>query len=103
VLGAPIAVQRNAAFADALRDMVVVVRGDGAEIDRGKGGDVLDHPLNAVVWLAGDLSSKGRSLKKGDLISLGSFSRLLPPKPGLAIEVVYQGLPGNPSVKASFR
>ena len=88
---------------DALRDMTVVVRGDGAELDRGKGSDVLEHPLNAVVWLVRDLAREGRALKPGDLISLGSFSKLLPPKPGLAVEVIYQGLPGNPVVKMSFK
>ena len=103
VMGAPIAVQRTAVFSDALRDMVVVVKGDGNELDKGKGSDVLDHPLNAVVWLVQDLSKHGLALKKGDLVSLGSFSKLLPPKPGLAVEVVYQGLPGNPAVRASFR
>ncbi len=103
VMGTPIAVQRTAAFNDALRDMVVVVKGDGAEVDRGKGSDVLEHPLNAVAWLVQDLARHGKALKKGDLISLGSFSKLMPPKPGLAVEVVYQGLPGDPVVKARFR
>jgi len=103
VAGAPIAVQRTAAFSDALRDMVTVVRGDGVELDRGKGSDVLEHPLNAVVWLAKDLAHDGRAMKPGDLISLGSFSKLLPPKPGLAVEVQYLGLPGNPVVNVSFR
>ncbi|AOW15240.1 fumarylacetoacetate hydrolase [Hydrogenophaga crassostreae] len=103
VLGAPMAVQQTAAFSDALRDMVVVVKGDGVEIDKGKGSDVLEHPLNAVVWLVQDLGSQGVKLKKGDLISLGSFSKLLPPKPGLKVEVEYQGLPGNPVVKVNFR
>jgi 2-keto-4-pentenoate hydratase len=103
VLGAPIAVQRTPTFSDALRDMVVVVKGDGVELDKGKGSDVLEHPLNAVVWLVQDMARHGMALKKGDLISLGSFSKLLPPKPGLAVEVVYQGLPGNPKVNVSFR
>lgn len=106
VLGTPIAVAAGggqAGLANALRDFVAVVKGDGAEIDRGKGSDVLGHPLNAVVWLARDMARSGAALKKGDLVSLGSFSRLLPPKAGLAVEVVYQGLPGEPSVKVSFR
>jgi 2-keto-4-pentenoate hydratase len=101
--GAPIAVQRSAEFSHALRDMVTVVKADGVEIDRGKGSDVLEHPLNAVVWLVRDLARSGRSLKAGDLVSLGSFSKLLPPRPGLAVEVQYQGLPGNPVVKVGFR
>jgi 2-keto-4-pentenoate hydratase len=103
VMGAPMSVQPTAAFSDALRDMVVVVKGDGAELDKGKGSDVLEHPLNAVVWLVEDLAKQGVKLKKGDLISLGSFSKLMPPKPGLKVEVEYQGLPGNPVVKVNFR
>jgi 2-keto-4-pentenoate hydratase len=103
VLGTPIAVQATPEFSNALRDMVAIVKGDGVELDRGKGSDVLGHPLNAVVWLAKDMARSGRSMKKGDLISLGSFSKLTPPKPGLRVEVVYEGLPGNPSVTVAFR
>lgn len=103
VLGDPIPVQRNTAFSDALRDFQAVVKGGGAELDRGRGSDVLGHPLNAVVWLVQDMAREGRALKKGDLVSLGSFSKLLPPKAGLAVEVTYQGLPGNPSVAVSFK
>jgi 2-keto-4-pentenoate hydratase len=103
VLGTPIAVQRTQGFSDALRDFTAIVKGGGAELDRGKGSDVMEHPLNAVVWLAQDMAREGRAMKKGDLISLGSFSKLLPPKAGLAVEVTYQGLPGNPSVSVSFK
>ena len=103
VTGKPIAVQRTAAFSDALRDMQVVVTGGGTELDRGKGADVLGHPLNAVVWLVQDIARDGRALKTGDLVSLGSFSKLMPPKSGLAVQVRYEGLPGNPSVGMSFK
>ena len=91
------------ALQDALRDMVAIVKADGVELDRGKGSDVLDHPLNAVVWLVQDLARHGVRLKAGDLISLGSFSKLLPPKPGMAVDVVYEGLPGTPRVQVSFK
>src|SRR5690606_30123214 len=70
VMGAAIAVERTAAFSDALRDMVVTVKGDGAELDRGKGSDVLGHPLNAVAWLAQDMARFGQRLQPGDLVSL---------------------------------
>jgi 2-keto-4-pentenoate hydratase len=107
VVGTPIAVPATRAerfkLMDGLRDMVVVVRGDGAELDRGKGSDVLGHPLEAVVWLVRDLARSGAALKKGDLISLGSFSKLLPPRPGLRVQVVYEGLPGNPGVGVIFK
>jgi 2-keto-4-pentenoate hydratase len=107
VVGKPIAVPATRAerFAllDALRDMTVILKADGVEADRGKGSDVLEHPLNAVLWLASDLRSDNRSLKVGDLVSLGSFSRLLPPKAGLKVSVEYIGLPGNPVVGVSFK
>ena len=103
VLGTPIAVTANAEFSRALRDMQVVLKSDGVETDRGKGSDVLGHPLNAVIWLAQDLAREGLALRRGDLVSLGSFSRLLPPKPGLRVQAVYQGLPGSPVVDVSFK
>jgi 2-keto-4-pentenoate hydratase len=107
VPGAPLAVPATRAeryqWLDALRDMVVIVKSGGAEVDRGKGSDVLEHPLNAVAWLAQDMARSGQSLQPGDLVSLGSFSRLMPPKPGLAVEVVYWGLPGTPAVTVNFK
>jgi 2-keto-4-pentenoate hydratase len=107
VTGAPIPVPvtrgERAQLLAALRDMVVLVKVNGAEADRGKGSDILDHPLNAVVWLVQDMAREGRALKPGDLISLGSFSRLTPPKPGMAVEVSYHGLPGTPNVKVAFK
>ncbi len=107
VLGTPLVVPTTRAerFAlqDALRDMTVIVSVDGAEVDRGKGSDVLEHPLHAVVWLVQDMARHGMALKAGDVVSLGSFSRLLPPKAGMAVEVAYWGLPGTPKVQVSFK
>lgn len=107
VLGAPLVVPvtRGERFAlqDALRDMTAIVSVDGVEADRGKGSDVLDHPLNAVVWLAQDMARHGVALKPGDLVSLGSFSKLLPPKAGNVVEVAYWGLPGTPRVQVKFK
>ncbi len=104
-LGVPVPVTRAERYQllAALRDMVAIVKADGAEIDRGLGSDVLGHPLNAVMWLAQDMARNGLSLKAGDLVSVGSFSRLLPPKSGQAVEVTYWGLPGTPVVTLSFR
>ena len=103
VTGTPIAVTPNSQIAEALRTMTVVVSGAEGELDRGKGSDVLEHPLNAVVWLAQDLQRQGLALKKGDLVSVGSFSKLLPPKAGQHIQVQYQGLPGDPKVRVGFK
>ncbi|MEJ8821234.1 fumarylacetoacetate hydrolase [Variovorax humicola] len=90
---------------DALRDMTVRITdaSTGAQLARGKGADVLGHPLNAVVWLAEALGKEGLAMKPGDVISLGSFSPLLTPKPGLSVQVTYDGLPGAQSVSVSFK
>ncbi|HZF80241.1 MAG TPA: fumarylacetoacetate hydrolase, partial [Rubrivivax sp.] len=49
VSGTPLAVPSTRAerFAllDGLRDMLAIVKADGSEVDRGKGSDVLGHPL----------------------------------------------------------
>ena len=103
VLGTPIPVQYTTDFSRRLRDMEVIVKADGQEVDRGMGSDVLGHPLNAVVWLVRDLARNGQALKVGDLVSLGSFSKLLPPKPGLQVEVIYGELPGTPIVSVDFK
>ena len=108
VRGSPLMVPADAAaraqLLDQLRDMNVrLVDGGGAQLGGGKGSDVLGHPLNAVVWLAGALKADGLSMKPGQLISLGSFSALLPPKAGLKATVHYDGVVGLQPVTVSFR
>jgi 2-keto-4-pentenoate hydratase len=90
---------------DALRDMTVRITdgATGAELARGKGSELLDQPLNAVVWLADALAKEGLAMKPGDLISLGSFSPLLTPKAGQSVQVNYDGLPGAQSVTVNFK
>jgi 2-keto-4-pentenoate hydratase len=89
---------------DALRDMqVTMVDGAGTALGGGKGLDILEHPLNAVVWLAQALAKDGQSMKVGQIISLGSFSPLVPPKAGMTVTVNYAGLPGAKPVKVSFK
>ena len=104
VLGTPIV--PTAAHLETLATMSVVVRdtADGnKELARGPGTAILGHPLNAVIWLARDVARDGGRLKAGDLLSLGSFTPLMPPKPGMAIQVSYEGLPDMPSVSVKFR
>ena len=92
------------ALLDALRGMqVTLADAQGAVLGRGKGSDILEHPLNAVVWLAQALRQEGIALQPGDLVSLGSFSPLLPPKPGLTVTATYEGLPGAQPVRVTFK
>ena len=108
VPGKPIAVPvtrgERYAMLDALRDMTVIL-GDstGAELGRGKGSDILEHPLNAVVWLTKALAREGIALQPGDLVSLGSFSPLVPPKAGQKAIATFHGLPGAQPVSVTFK
>ena len=103
VMGTPIPVVPTTPVAEALRTMTVVIKGPEGDMDKGMGSDVLEHPLNAVIWLAQDLARQGKSLQKGDYVSVGSFSKLLPPKPGMKVEAQYMGLPGDPVVGVTFK
>ena len=104
VVGKALPVAPTAQFADALAAMqVVTVDGSGKELARAEGRALLGHPLNVVMWLAQDLRKSGIRLKPGDVLSLGSFSPPMRPKPGLAVTVRYLGLPGEPTVSVRFR
>ena len=103
VLGKPVAAKHDKALAEALALMTVsLTDGAGVVIDSGKGSATLGNPLNAAIWLAQDLARAGAPLKRGDLLSLGSFTKLTPPKPGLVVTARYVGLPGNPQVVVKF-
>ncbi len=51
---------------------------DGAEVAAGSGEKVMGHPLNALLWLANELSSKGEGLSAGDWISTGTCAGIVP-------------------------
>lgn len=107
VKGEPIAVPSSAGdrkrLLDALHDMKVTVSdGSPAPLNVTPGHAILEHPLNAVLWLVQALAAEGIQLKPGELVSLGSFSPLMPPKPGQTITVTYDGLPGAQPVVVNF-
>jgi len=104
VVGKGIPARATPEFAAALAAMRVVVTDQkGIEIASGNGAAILDHPLNAVLWLAQELGKSGIKLKPGDLLSLGSFTAPMNPRPGLSVTVRYMGLPGNPEVSVRFK
>jgi len=104
VVGKGIPVEPTERFAAALAAMrVVVIDQGGKELASGKGAAILDHPLNAVQWLAQDLEKSRIKLKSGDLLSLGSFTAPMTPKAGTTVTVRYEGLPGNPAVSVRLK
>lgn len=108
VTGTPVPVPADApgraALLLALGEMTVLVSdGKGAELGRGRGSDLLGHPLNSVLWLVRALAAEGLALKPGDLLSLGSFPPVMPARPGRGVTVTYQGLPGAAPVSVRLR
>lgn len=49
-----------------------VTRINGVEVGRGRGADVMGHPLNALVWLANQRAARGLGLEAGRFVFLGS-------------------------------
>jgi 2-keto-4-pentenoate hydratase len=104
VVGEPVPVLATPEFVNALADMQVTLTADGTEISKGPGKSILGHPLNAVLFIAEEVQRRGGRLKAGDILSLGSFSRLTPPKPGQKVVARYEGLPTGPmTVSVAFK
>jgi 2-keto-4-pentenoate hydratase len=103
VLGDPIPVRADAAFAESLKSMRVrSTDAGGKELGAAPGAAILGHPLNAMSWLVAELKKQGIVLKPGDLLSLGAFGNL-PVAAGNTLTVTYEGLPGNPAVSVTFK
>jgi 2-keto-4-pentenoate hydratase len=68
----------------------VIINGEVAAT--GTGDAVLGNPLNSVVWLAAKLAEFGRSLKAGEIIMSGSFTRQFPIRPGDSIRCEFSGI-----------
>lgn len=46
---------------------------NGREVGRGKGSDIMQHPLTALAWLANALLGRGHTLVAGEVVLLGSL------------------------------
>jgi 2-oxo-3-hexenedioate decarboxylase/2-keto-4-pentenoate hydratase len=69
VLGDPV----PAAEIDEVGALTGVFKVNGAEIARGRGRDIMEHPFNALAWLANSLVGRGQTLKAGEVVLLGSL------------------------------
>ncbi len=68
------------------------MRIDGAVIAEGHGADVLGHPLEALAWLANSLIARGKILRTGDRVLLGSVVKTYWPKRGETVTTEIDGL-----------
>jgi 2-keto-4-pentenoate hydratase len=106
VIGEPVPIEATAAWIERLKNFKLqVLDENGNVLAEGTGSSLLDHPLNVVLWLRNSMIAEGKSLKKGDLLSLGTITNLMPAKAGTTIRAVYIGLdPGGPvEVSVKFK
>ncbi len=45
---------------------------NGTEVGRGNGGLIMGHPFDALAWLARSRAARGKGLKQGEFVLLGS-------------------------------
>lgn len=88
VLGEPVTDWRRLDLAAATACLTI----NGSEIGRGKGGDVMGNPLNALAWLANKLAAAGAPLKRGMVVMTGSMVPIQFPAPGDRAIVEVTGL-----------
>jgi 2-oxo-3-hexenedioate decarboxylase/2-keto-4-pentenoate hydratase len=76
-----------------------VTRINGVEAGRGRGGDVMGHPFEALAWLANLKASRGQWLSTGEFVFLGSVVETRWVSPG---DHVVMDIAGLGAVEASF-
>jgi 2-oxo-hept-3-ene-1,7-dioate hydratase len=69
-----------------------VLRRNGQIEESGVAAAVLDHPANGVAWLANRLAGQGTSLRAGEVILGGSFTRIVWVRRGDEFVADYGGL-----------
>jgi 2-keto-4-pentenoate hydratase len=88
VLGKPV----GAEGLPDLSTVKVLVRMNDAEVATAYGEAVLGHPYNSVAWLATKLAQFGETLRAGDYIMSGSFTRQFPLSRGDRFEAAFNGI-----------
>jgi len=66
----------------------------GTVVGHGYANALMTHPIKVVEALRDHLLSQGSKLKKGDLISLGSITAMVPVRKPDTIKLTYFGIPG---------
>ena len=65
---------------------------NGVEVGSGHGRDVLGHPLDAMLWMARHLHSRGQGLKAGEFVITGSLVTSKFPAAGDDVRFVVDGV-----------
>lgn len=104
VVGEPIPVRTSKAWMDRLKNFKCQIFDEkGIMLIEGPGSALLDHPLNVVLWIRDSLKAEGKKLKKGDLLSLGTITKLTPTAPNTTIRARYIDLDPKGPVEISVK
>jgi len=104
VTGEPIPVKASKQWMDRLKNFKLQILDDkGTMLIEGQGSALLDHPLNVVLWIRDSLKAEGKKLKKGDLLSLGTITKLTPTAPNTTVRARYIDLDPKGPVEISVK
>jgi 2-keto-4-pentenoate hydratase len=102
IVGEPIPVQPTQEWMDRLKNFMCQIYDEkGTMLIEGPGSSLLDHPMNVVLWIRDSLKASGMLLLKGDLLSLGTITKLTPTAPNTIIKARYVGLDPKGPVEIS--
>jgi 2-keto-4-pentenoate hydratase len=100
VVGEPILLSPTEEWEGRLKNLTLeILDADGKVLATGKGSNLLGNPLNVVLWIRDSLRAEGKQLKKGDLLSLGTITPLMPVKPNTSIRARYSGFKSDETVE----
>lgn len=87
VVGPEIAGWREVPDAGLASRMII----DGEVVGEGSAASVPGGPIGAITWLAGQLASRGRTLRAGDLVSTGMTTGVHAVRPGSTGRIEFTG------------
>ena len=96
IAGDPIPIKASREWMDRLKNFKLqILNQKGTVLAEGQASPLMEHPLDAALWIRDSLKAEGKKLKKGDLLSLGSLSKLTPPAPNTVVrESLLISIPG---------
>jgi 2-keto-4-pentenoate hydratase len=93
VAGSPIPVKASKEWMDRLKNFKLQILDEkGSVLTEGRGDSLLGDPLNVVIWIRDSLKAEKKKLNKGDLLSLGSLTKLTPTVPNTTVRARYVDL-----------